>query len=76
MEKPVAALSMVRNDTFFADKWIAYYGAQLGYENLYLFVDGLEQTLPKEAKKINCFQIPHTPYPRAQGDKKTGQKNF
>jgi len=44
---------MVRNDTFFADKWISYYGAQLGYENLYLFVDGMEQPLPKEAKKIN-----------------------
>lgn len=74
MEKPIAAISMVRNDTFFADKWIAYYGAQLGYENLYLFVDGMEQPLPKEAKKINCFQIPHTPYPRAQGDKKRAKK--
>ena len=74
MEKPIAAISMVRNDTFFADKWISYYGAQLGYENLYLFVDGMEQTLPKEAKKINCFQIPHTPYPRAQGDKKRAKK--
>jgi hypothetical protein len=74
MEKPIAAISMVRNDTFFADKWISYYGAQLGYENLYLFVDGMEQPLPKEAKKINCFQIPHTPYPRAEGDKKRADK--
>ena len=35
IEKPVAAISMVRNDVFFADKWISYYGTQFGYEKLY-----------------------------------------
>ena len=57
MEKLIAAVSMVRNDTIFADKWISYYGAQLGFEHLYLFVDGMDQPLPKGAEKINCFQI-------------------
>jgi len=74
MEKLIAAVSMVRNDTIFADKWISYYGAQLGFEHLYLFVDGMDQPLPKGAEKINCFQIPHKPYPRAQGDKIRAKK--
>ena len=39
MEKPIAVISMVRNDSFFANKWISYYGAQFGYQNLYLFID-------------------------------------
>ena len=65
----VAAISMVRNDTFFADKWIDYYGAQFGHKNLYLFIDGLDQTLPKESNKINCFQKPHKPEKRALGDR-------
>ena len=32
----VAVISMVRNDTFFADKWITYYGVQFGFKNLLL----------------------------------------
>ena len=63
----VAVISMVRNDIFFADKWIAYYGAQFGFKNLFLFVDGLDQQLPTLAGKINCFQDPHQPMNRAKG---------
>ena len=72
--KPIAVISMVRNDTFFADKWITYYGAQFGLKNLYLFVDGMDQNLPSLASKINCFQIPHTKYSRAKGDRKRAQR--
>tara|TARA_X000001036_G_scaffold88983_1_gene81228 strand:+ start:99 stop:941 length:843 start_codon:yes stop_codon:yes gene_type:complete len=74
IEKPVAAISMVRNDVFFADKWISYYGTQFGYENLYLIIDGMDQPLPKEASKINCFQIPHQNLKRAKGDRKRAKK--
>ncbi len=74
MGKPIAAISMVRNDSFFANKWISYYGAQFGYENLYLFIDGMDQTLPKKASKINCFQIPHQNLKRAEGDRKRAKK--
>ena len=49
----IAVISMVRNDAFFADKWIEYYGTQFGFKNLYLFIDGLDQDLPKKANKIN-----------------------
>ena len=54
-EKSIAVVSMVRNDSFFADKWITYYGSQFGYDNLYLFVDGMDQKLPSLSKKINCL---------------------
>jgi len=74
MNKPIAVISSVRNDTFFADKWIAYYGSQFGLEHLYLFVDGIDQPLPKNALKINCFQIPHQPLKRAKGDRKRAKR--
>ena len=72
-EKSISVVSMVRNDSFFADKWITYYGSQFGYENLYLFVDGMDQKLPSRSKKINCYQIPHVEYKRAKGDRKRAQ---
>ena len=69
-KKSVAVISMVRNDIFFADKWIMYYGIKFGFKNLYLFVDGMDQKPPNLAQKINCFQIPHLKYRRAKGDRK------
>ena len=41
--KRIAALTMARNDSFYLRKWVAYYGTQLGKENLYIFLDGLDQ---------------------------------
>ena len=43
--KKIAALTMVRNDDFYLRKWVEYYGAQLGRENLYIFFDGTDQTI-------------------------------
>ena len=43
--KKIAALTMVRNDDFYLRKWVEYYGAQLGRENLYIFLDGLDQVV-------------------------------
>ena len=68
-KRSIAVISMVRNDSFFADKWISYYGKQLGFKNLYLFIDGLDQPLPKQAQKINCKPIVHRPMKRVQGDR-------
>jgi hypothetical protein len=36
---------MVRNDDFYLRKWVEYYGAQLGRENLYIFFDGTDQVI-------------------------------
>jgi len=43
--KRIAALTMVRNDDFYLRKWVEYYGRQLGKENLYIYFDGLDQTI-------------------------------
>ncbi len=44
--KRICALTMVRNDDFFLQKWVTYYGAELGKENLYIFFDGTDQVIP------------------------------
>lgn len=43
--KRIAAITMVRNDDFYLRKWVEYYGAQLGRENLYIFFDGEDQVI-------------------------------
>ncbi len=73
-QKPVAVISMVRNDSFFTEKWISYYGKHLGFEHLYLFIDGMDQKVPEAALKINYFQIPHKEERRAQGDRNRARK--
>lgn len=44
---------MARNDSFFLERWIAYYGKQLGEENLYIYLDGVDQPIPKNCGKTN-----------------------
>ena len=58
--KKIAAITMARNDAFFLKHWIAYYGAQLGEENLYIYLDGTDQPVPPtagEATVIHCERI-------------------
>ena len=74
MKKPIAVISMYRDDIFFADKWISYYGKIFGYEHIYLFVDGTDQKLPKEASKINCFKIQHLVMRRSVADRYRAKK--
>lgn len=51
--KKIAAITMVRNDRFFLDKWVRYYGSQLGRENLYVFFDGTDQEVPDFCDGVN-----------------------
>lgn len=44
--KRICALTMARNDEFFLRRWVAYYGKELGMDNLYVFLDGKDQPLP------------------------------
>ena len=58
--KRIAAITMARNDAFFLKHWIAYYGAQLGKENLYIYLDGSDQPVPPAAGAatvIHCERI-------------------
>lgn len=50
--KRICAITMVRDDNFFLNKWITYYGSQLGRENLYVFMDGMDQEVPDFCKDI------------------------
>ena len=67
--KRIGVISMVRKDEFFIPKWINYYGAQFGYENLFLILDGHDQPFPGEHEKINVLRLPHQSLGRERGDR-------
>lgn len=53
--KKICAITMARNDSFFLERWIAYYGKQLGEKNLYIYLDGVDQPVPANAGKANVI---------------------
>jgi len=67
--KKIAAITMARNDDFFVEKWISYYGAELGDENLFVFLDGEDQNKPKNAGKATIIVCEHKAQKRTRGDK-------
>jgi hypothetical protein len=54
-KKKVAVITMARNDDFFLTRWINYYSKELGEENCYIYLDGEDQPVPKNAGKVNVF---------------------
>jgi hypothetical protein len=69
MIKKIAAITMARNDEFFVKRWIAYYGELFGTENLYLYLDGLDQKKPSGAGRTNIEILAKTELPRLKFDK-------
>ncbi len=67
--KKICAITMARNDEFFLNKWILYYGEQLGYNNLYVVLDGDDQPNPALADRINIIYKEHIKTDVANGDK-------
>jgi len=58
--KKIAALTMARNDEFFLHRWVAYYGSQLGTENLFVFLDGTDQQLASPLPAdVHLTTVPH-----------------
>ena len=55
--KRIAALTMVRNDDFFVRKWIDWYGAALGRENLYVYFDGDDQRVPDDCGDVHFVLV-------------------
>ncbi len=51
--KKICAITMARNDAFFLEHWIEYYGGMFGKEHLYIFLDGTDQPIPHNAGKAN-----------------------
>lgn len=67
--KKICAMTMARNDIFFLEKWIEHYGKSFGKENLYVFLDGLDQELPKNGKDVNIRLIEHQEAEMTRGDR-------
>ena len=67
--KKIAAITMARNDEFFLTRWIKYYGEMIGTENLYIYLDGTDRKIPKNAGTANITKLPHTDMTRSVGDK-------
>jgi hypothetical protein len=67
--KRIAAITMARDDDFFLSRWIAYYGKQIGTENLYILLDGIDQNIPENAGKAHITKLEHIPMSRSGGDK-------
>ncbi|MDR1207389.1 MAG: glycosyltransferase family 2 protein [Rickettsiales bacterium] len=55
--KRIAAITMARNDEFFLNRWVAYYGPLLGEKNLYIYLDGLDQKAPAGAGRTNVERV-------------------
>ena len=68
--KRIAAITMARNDDFFLNRWIEYYGKEIGKENLFVCLDGLDQKAPKNSKDTNIKKFEHlSNLSRAEADK-------
>lgn len=67
--KRIAAITMVRGDAFYLRKWTAWYGAQLGEENLYILLDGRDQPIPDWCPKAHVIPCDRVGGGVAQADK-------
>ena len=59
--KRICAVTMVRNDEFYLRKWVEYYGAQLGRENLRIYFDGEDQRVPDFCEGVPTELKPRIP---------------
>ena len=59
--KKICAITMVRNDEFYLRKWVEYYGAQLGRENLRIYFDGEDQRVPNFCEGVYTELKPRIP---------------
>ncbi|MDR2269148.1 MAG: glycosyltransferase family 2 protein [Rickettsiales bacterium] len=68
--KNIAAITMARDDEFFLGRWIDYYGGIFGVENLFIYLDGIDQKAPAGAGRANITKLRHSKnMSRASGDK-------
>ena len=56
--KRICAITMLRKDDFFLEKWVAYYGSELGRSNLYIYFDGQDQQVPSFCEGCNTLLCP------------------
>jgi hypothetical protein len=68
--KTVCAMTTARSEPVFLKKWVAYYGAALGAENLFVLLDGHDQAVPEGLGMANVIRLPHRVAARAEGDRR------
>lgn len=61
MQNIAAAVTMVRDDAFFLERWVSYYGDQFGRENLYVISHGRGEDVARIAQGCNIIGIPGDP---------------
>ena len=68
--KRICALTMCRNDQFFLRRWVQYYGAELGRENLRIYLDGKDQETPAFCRGISVTAVDKIPGKVAELDRR------
>lgn len=63
------ALTHVRHEGFFLQKWIAHYGAIVGHENLYVVIDGDDWTPDLDLSGVHTEVILGAPRQRIRNDR-------
>lgn len=65
----IAAITMARNDLFFLERWVLYYGNALGRENLYILLDGEDQEHPSGVDNAQIRHVVRPTMNRVDGEK-------
>jgi len=68
-KKFACALTHVRHESFFLEKWIAYYGAIVGRENLFVVIDGADWQVDVDLTGINVSTLLDAPRQRIRSDR-------
>ena len=58
MPKLAAAITMVKDDYFFLEKWVTYYGEMFGRDSLYVINHGGSPKVDEIAKGCNVMHLP------------------
>lgn len=58
---PMGAMTMVGGDHFFLERWVHYYGRQLGREHLYVLSHGGDPEHKRIAEGCNVIYLPRDP---------------
>ncbi len=64
----IAAITIVRNDRYFLQKWIAHYGAAIGLENLFVICRGADWDCPPLPDQVSRIVVSGVPHRRRQRD--------
>ncbi len=62
MQSNVAVITMVRDDDYFLDKWVTYYGGLFGRDALYVVNHGGQARVTEIANGCNIISIPGDPH--------------